>query len=163
MDVREASDRVEHPAILWDWTRVDTADHPQVRALYEGAPDLGWAADPRLCLYRNDVDATIALVRLEHDGEYRLVCRRQLTADERLAGDSLLDVQAIDRLIRHLIGIDTRRGFDALVYTETLNAEKQRRTDAAFAELVHEEISPRLVHAISREYLPGVDVLPRLR
>ncbi len=167
MTVREASGPVTHPAYLWGWVRVDAADHPSVTGLYDGAPDLGWEADSRLCLYKSDYDQAVILVRLEFDGEYRTVLRRELTSDERLLGgpanSQLLGPDAINRLIQRLIAHDNRRGFDPIDATLGANERKEAAADAEHMEWVHEEISPKIVWALQHSHLPGFDVAPRLR
>lgn len=159
---REEATRVQHPDILWDWTRVDPTDHPGVDALYHGAPDLGWEGDERLCLYKNDEARAVCLVRLEADGEYRLVCRRDATSDERLfLGTDLLGPQAINQLIRHLIAHDSRRGFDAAAHVIDANDAKHAANDKALDEWIGEEIAPMLAFALQRSYLPGIDTVMR--
>lgn len=167
MTVREASGPVTHPDLLWGWVRVDAADHPDVTTLYDGAPALGWEADSRLCLYKSDYDQAVILVRLEHDGEYRTVLRRELTADERLMGGpangQLLGPEAINRLIQRLIDHDNRRGFDPIAATIGVNEAMEAARDKEHTEWIHEEISPKVVWALQHSFLPGFDVAPRLR
>lgn len=148
--------------MLWGWARVDVAEHPDVADLYQGAPALGWEADPRLCLYKNDRDQAVILVRLEADGEYRLVIRRDATTDERLfASESLLGLQSIHRLIQRLIAHDSRRGFDVLDATLGANDRRHLANDKAASEWLREEIGDRLWYALGWSHFPGVDILPR--
>lgn len=159
MTVRETSGPVTHPPILWGWVRVDVTDHPDVKALYDGAPALGWEADPRLCLYKNDAERAVMLVRFEHDGEYRMVGRHTLSTDEVLFGGPkdalLLGAEAVNHMIRGLIAHDHRRGFDPnIVIANTL--AKHAENDRVFSEWIREDMAPRLADALMRSYLPGV-------
>ena len=127
---------------------------------------MGWAPDERLCLYLNDTDRAVILVRLEADGEYRTVIRRDLTSDERLMGgaanEQLLGPASINRLIARLIAHDTRRGFDVIDATLGANERLHAAHDAAFTELIREDIADRLWFALGRSYMPGMDIRPRM-
>lgn len=110
--------RVVHPEVvdgraLW----VDPEVQDIVDRLQNGDPTLGWEGDPRMALYRS-LDGRWELWRLEHDNEYRMVCRSR----PGLALDA--------RLIEHLVAHDTRRGFDAQMALEAHNgkvyADRQR-------------------------------------
>lgn len=156
--------RVQHPAILWDWTRVDVIDHPEVKSLYDGDPTLGWEADPRLCLYKNDRDKALLLVRLEADNEYRAVLRRELTPDERMtsfAGLNLYGRDSMVRMIQRLISHDTQRGFDVMAATVGANDAKHAEADKALGEWLREDIADRLWYAFGWSQKPGFDILPR--
>lgn len=150
---RESTDTVTHPAHLWGWTRVDKGDHPTVAALYDGAPDLGWSPDSRLCMYKNEQEGRYCLVRLEGDEEYRMICRSQ--PFELLTGDK------INRMIRDLIAHDRQRGFDAMDATVGYNTRKREASEREFSEMVREDLGDKLYYAFGRAYLPGVDILPR--
>lgn len=152
--VREDTSTVVHPEFWNGWTRVDKADHPMVGVLYDGAPDLGWSADERLCLYRNSLENCYILVRLEWDGEYRMVIRSP--AGEILSPDS------INRLIRKLISVDGRRGWDPAT-TLDMNESRRKAQDDAWGEYVHHEVSDRLVWWATHAHLAGIDVAPKIR
>ena len=155
MEVRESTDQVDHPSVLWEWSRVDSADHPSVAALYQGAPDLGWTADPRLCLYRNNVENCYILVRRESDEEYRLVIRSPR--------GELISTDSINRLIKKLIAVDRQRGFDPIAATLGYNEKRRLASEANFDDYVHHEVSDRLVYWATHSYLPQIDVAPKLR
>lgn len=130
-------------------------DHPCTWPLEYGAPDLGWEGDNRLCLYANAAANTWELWRLEHDGEYRQ------TGLSSPPGVSIPGPEQINKLIKRLVDIDTRRGFDpheeSIVVARTIDeARAKSRSDR-----IQGDVAPKLRWALGRSYLPGVDVLPR--
>lgn len=68
--------------------------------LHKGVPTMGWAGDPRLCLAFNRPDQRWELWRLEHDYQYRLICR------------SKPGMGLDNRLISSLVAHDSRRGYN---------------------------------------------------
>lgn len=154
---RELSDRIEHPEfLLGDCTRLDPAVFPAIRQVYDGAPTLGWEGDPRLCFYHGP-EARYYLFRLEHDGQYRMVCR------SAPFGVGMMNEEGIHKLIRRLQAIDTWRGFDPLDATLGATERRQEQSRQEFRDMIHEETAPRLAYWAQRAYLPGVDIRPRLR
>jgi hypothetical protein len=101
---------------------------------------LGWEGDDRIELYWNPEIARFELMRLEDDGEYRLVCR----SGEGVGFD--------ERVIHALIANDERRRQVALVdevnaHNAALDAAKQ----ATVEEWIAEDMAPRLRHAIRKD------------
>lgn len=94
-----------------------------VDKLHFGDPTLGWEGDPRLALYREGPRWLIQ--RLEHDGEYRIVCwsRPGLELDERL--------------LMHLMAHDARRGANPMEKVNKANEAVQKAKDSASTERVH--------------------------
>jgi hypothetical protein len=56
---------------LW----MDTVMRDIIHKLHHGDPVKGWEGDPNLAVYWNGEAELWELWRLEHDGEYRMVCR----------------------------------------------------------------------------------------
>lgn len=120
---------------LW----IDGAMSELIRKLHFGDPVRGWEGDPRLAVYWNPPRWEI--MRLEADGEYRMVCRSQphVPFDERL----------IDALVAH---DRTRRGVEFLADDiERINEQLEHERRAAHHEHIAEEIAPRLRHALREE------------
>ena len=138
---------VHHPEHIGnDWQLVD---HPTVRPIAGGAPELGWEGDNRLAVYLCKPTQQFVLWRFEHDGEYRPVA--QLPAGASITPDS------VNKLIRRLIEVDSRRGFDP--YTDVIAAIE--RDEKAQVEAQRERISDaadKLLFGLSRSHLPGVDI-----
>lgn len=136
---------VHHPEFIGnEWQRVD---HPVVRPLTDGAPDLGWEGDDRLVVYLCKPTQQFVLWRLETDGEYRPCAA--------LPTDAAMSPDNINRLIRRLVAHDTRRGFDAYATVMAAHAkmehdaEQERRAAISdFADKFH--------YGLSRSHLPGV-------
>ena len=153
--IREHSETtIDHPEFFHGWTRVDKLDHPAVSALYDGAPDLGWSADPRLCLYRNDMENRYLLARLEADGEYRMVIRSPR--------GEIITPESINRLIAKLIEGDRNRGVDIIDATLGWNERKRVQMDKEW-DAERAEVADKLVYALNRMYLPGMPIFQRLR
>ena len=121
---------------LW----MESAMSSLIDKLHHGDPVRGWEGDPRLAVYWNP--PCWEIMRLEADGQYRMVCRSGagVPFDERL----------IDALVAH----DRQRngGRDWLhrrivEHNERINADRQ----AAKREYVAEEVGPRLHHALRSE------------
>lgn len=153
--MRELSTAVDHPEFLKDLSRVDVVAHPAVRTLYDGDGTLGWEGDSRLCLYLAETEGRYYLYRLEHDEVYRLVCRSQPY--------ELLNEGGISRLIRHLLDIDTRRGFNAYEATMAVNTGIEATRQQLFDDTLNEETIPRIVHWAGRAFIPGIDIRPHVR
>lgn len=103
-------------------THLQRVDHPVASPLRDGAPTLGWEGDHRLQMYVDLKCDVWVLVRLEWDGEYRVVTVSP-------TGQQLNEEQ-VNRLIVRLVGHDTRRGFDVKAAVDAnnaaLDAEKAR-------------------------------------
>jgi hypothetical protein len=114
---------------------------PEVQALVDklhyGDPTIGWEGDERLALYREDGDRWL-LMRLEHDGEYRPVCRSRpgLPLDERL--------------IMHLVAHDARRGVNPADKADAANAAVTKELDYQSTQKVH-SAAEKLQWALRRD------------
>jgi len=138
--------RVHHPEFIGnDWQLVD---HPTVRPLTDGAPDLGWEGDPRLAIYLFKPGQRFVLWRLEANGEYQTVAQ--------LPESASITPQSVNGLIRNLIRIDQRNGFDP--YADVMGvietAERHEASDHA-ARLA--EFADKFHYGLSRSFIPGVD------
>lgn len=138
---------VYHPEHIGnEWLLVD---HPTVRPLQDGAPDLGWEGDPRLAVYLHKPSKTFVLWRLESNGEYLPVSRYAV-------GEEITPA-SVNQTIRDLIRTDSRRGFDpgADVFNRMDMVERER-------ERVHHDrvvaAADKILFALSKAHLPGVDV-----
>jgi hypothetical protein len=138
---------VHHPEFIGnDWQRVD---HPTVAPLADGAPDLGWEGDSRLAVYLCKPTQQFVLWRLENDGEYRPVA--QLPSGAAITPDS------VNRLIRRLVEIDQRRGFDP--YLDVITSIEKAEKDQAQAQQERiVQVADKLLFGLSRSHLPGIDV-----
>jgi hypothetical protein len=119
---------------LW----MDSAMTGLISKLHYGDPVRGWEGDPRLAVYW--VPPVWEVMRLEHDGRYRLVCRSQphVPFDERL----------IDALVAH----DRRRATVSLAdEIEGHNERREAEVRAEANEHIAEEVAPRLRHAFRKE------------
>jgi hypothetical protein len=105
--------------------------------LHHGDPVRGWEGDPRLAVYWNP--PVWEVMRLEADGQYRMVCRSKpgVPFDERL----------IDALVAH----DRQRGFQLHAGIVDNNERIKAEHRAALDERVVEDIGPRLRHALRSE------------
>lgn len=137
---------VYHPEFIDDWQLVD---HPTCRPLVNGAPDLGWEGDPRLAVYLHNESKTFVLWRLEAHGEYMPVARLQPGAP--------ITPGSINSLIRNLIRIDSRRGFDALTEVEQAQTAHNAAIDTERREAVI-SMADKLHFGLAHSHLPGVDV-----
>lgn len=155
---RELTVTVDHPQTLadGDMVKVGTALYPYLTLLYDGDAPNGWAGDTRLCFYLGP-EGRYYLYRLEHDGVYRMVCR------SAPFGVGMMGQEGVQKLIRELISKDSHRGVDVGAETIAHNVKLDSDRDKAFNELIDEEVAPRLGYAFGRMYLPGLDILPRLR
>ncbi len=142
-DARENSGVITHPEFLHGFTRVTTAT---VQPIHD--------YDDRLALYLGP-ESQFYLYRLEHDEEYRLVCRSKPY--------ELLNPDGVNRLVKHLSTIDTRLGHDVGAETMAHNYKLEADRNRDFNELIDEEVAPRLAYTLGRMYLPGLGIRPRLR
>ena len=124
-------------------------DQPDAtRPIVFGSPSHGWGGDPRMAVYydpRGGRDqGAYVIARLCDDGEYRLIM-------EMRANDRPLSPAGVNLVVRRLVEIDSRRGFDAhadvVAHNDRVEAEQRRRND----EWVTEEIAPRLAWAFGRD------------
>lgn len=138
---------VHHPEFIGDeWQLVD---HPTVRPIADGAPDLGWEGDARLAVYLCKPTQQFVLWRLEADNEYRPVA--QLPSGQAITPES------VNRLCRRLVEIDQRRGFDP--YLDVIGTiEKVEKAEAAAQSERISEVADKLLFGLSRSHLPGVDI-----
>ena len=124
-------------------------DHPTVRPLSEGAPDLGWEADPRWAIYLHLQDKRFVVYRLEHDNEYR--------GFARLPEGQELTPESINQLILRIIAGDSRRGADPVAEIVRAQAEWQRDRDRENRAFIG-DLADKLMWALSRQHLPGLDI-----
>ncbi len=140
---------VEHPLFIdGDWIRVD---HPTVKPLHDGAADLGWDGDPRLVIYLHQPSQVFVLWRLEADNTYRPVARIP----------DAITPESMNTLIRRLVEVDQRRGFDP--YADVVT--KQNRLEAVAEQRRHDrsvDFADKFHFALSRTHLPGIDVAKRV-
>lgn len=138
---------VHHPEFIGDeWQLVD---HPTVRPIADGAPDLGWEGDARLAVYLCKPTQQFVLWRLEADNEYRPVA--QLPSGQAITPES------VNRLCRRLVEIDQRRGFDP--YLDVIGTiEKVEKAEAVAQSERISEVADKLLFGLSRSHLPGVDI-----
>jgi hypothetical protein len=116
----------------------DSAMTELIRKLHYGDPVRGWEGDPNLAVYWNPPRWEI--MRLEDDGEYRMVCR------------SLPDVPFDERLIDALLAWDRRRRTTSLHDEIVTNNERVTAAhEAEHRDYIGEEVAPRLRHAIGRD------------
>lgn len=139
---------VYHPATIDGgvWTLVD---HPTVRPLQDGAPQMGWDGDPRLAVYLHNESKTFVLWRLEHDGEYRPVC--QLPPGQSITPGN------INRLIANLLRIDSRRGFDPAEAVYDAMAEQEADREREYRAWLS-DYADKFHFALSRSHMPGIHV-----
>jgi hypothetical protein len=120
---------------LW----MESAMSTLVDKLHFGDPVRGWEGDPRLAVYW--APPCWEIMRLENDGEYRMVCKSKagVPFDERL----------IDALVAH----DRNRHGPGFVH-DGIAASRERseaRQQAVLDERITEDIAPRLRHALRSE------------
>ena len=137
---------VYHPEFIGDWQLVD---HPTVRPLQNGAPDLGWEGDNRLAVYLHNGTKTFVLWRLEAHGEYMPVAK--------LPEGRSITPESINSLIRNLVRIDGRRGFDAGAEVEAAQDAHNAALDEARRENVA-AMADKLHYGLAHSHLPGVDI-----
>lgn len=113
---------------------------PEIKALVDklhfGDPTIGWEGDERLALYREG--QSWLLMRLEHDGEYRPICKSRpgLALDERL----------IMRLVEH----DSHRGANPIDKVDAVNAAVDKERDYQGTQKVH-SAAEKLQWALRRD------------
>lgn len=96
--------------------------------LHNGDPTMGWGGDPRLALAFNRQTDRWELWRMEHDGEYRIVC-----VSKRGAGFP-------PDLIKNLMSMDGQRGYDLV---KDLDRSRQMAT-AAEDYTFHQKMAPKV-------------------
>lgn len=137
--------RVMHPEFIDnEWVRVD---HPVTDPIQDGAPDLGWEGDSRLVVYLHKPTQRFVLWRLEHDGEYRPTAR--------LPEGASITPGSVNELIRNLVRIDQRRGFDPgldVVTKENARIVAQDKTRREWAA----DFADKFHAALAWSHLPGV-------
>ncbi len=125
--------------------RLRLVDDELTRRIQTGYPTLGWEGDARMALYIDARGGEWVLVRLEHDGVYRITTTTDPVA---LA---LAPIDVIGQLVAWLVDHDGRRGFDPLVAAMSANADRAARLDADFDDEMANDIAPRLRHALKRD------------
>lgn len=120
---------------LW----MESAMTSLIDKLHYGDPVRGWEGDPRLAVYWSP--PCWEIMRLEHDGQYRLVCKSKANVpfDERL----------IDALVAH----DRNRQSAGFLH-DRIAVQKERHDAYLRArenEHIVEEVAPRLRHALRGE------------
>lgn len=146
---REATYRkVEHPEYLPDGRTLWVAPEVQEisRQLREGAPELGWAGDPRLAIYRGEKADRWEVWRLEADGEYR---RAMISKP----GASLLT------LIPWLVAHDTHRGYSAADEVTAHNLARERAVDERSRERLLDALD-RVAFSIQKDVGIQTDIGP---
>ena len=138
---------VIHPEYIGnDWQLVN---HPTVRPLTDGTPELGWEGDPRLAVYLHKPAQAFVLWRLEANGEYMPVGHFGLGEDLTPAG--------INQTIRRLIEVDSRRGFDP--GADVIGrVQADERAEEADRQAALEQFADKFLFGLSRSHLPGVDI-----
>jgi hypothetical protein len=118
---------------LW----MESAMASLIDKLHHGDPVRGWEGDPRLAVYW--APPCWEVMRLEADGQYRLVCR------------STPGTPFDERLIEALVAHDRQRGFQ--LHERIVNHNEQLDADhrAALDARVTEDVAPRLRHALRSE------------
>lgn len=137
---------VFHPDMIEGWQRVD---HPVLGRLAGGDATLGWEGDPRLVVYLHLESQTFALWRLEADGEYRPVAH--------LSSGQVLGEQEVSRLLKHLVEIDQRNGYDPAVDILARRDARERRQTIDTNDRIS-AFADKLLYGLSRSHLPSVDV-----
>lgn len=125
-----------HPALV-------RVDHPVLRPVFHGAPDLGWEGDHRLAIYSWPAKNSFVLVRLERDGEYSIVTA-QRSVQMLTPGD-------VNRMIRWLVSHDATKGFDAVKAVADAEAKANADAERHVAEWSENEVTPRLAWALQRD------------
>lgn len=128
--------RVVHPDPLRLGVRtLELIDDPLVRPLQDGYPPLGWEGDPRMALYVDRRTRQFLLVRLEHDGVYRI----EKTTTPVSATIGVVDLVA--RLIADVVAEDHHRGHDPYTAVTAANdrveAEADRHIEEWAADQAH--------------------------
>jgi hypothetical protein len=118
-------------------------DHPVLRPVFHGAPDLGWEGDHRLAVYSWPARNSFVLVRLERDGEYSIVTAQQSV--------QMLSPGDVNRMIRWLVSHDATKGFDAAKAVLEADARAEAAAEQRVAEWAEEEMAPRLAWALQRD------------
>ena len=117
-------------------------DHPCTARLEDGDPTLGWEGDARLCLYLNYADRRWVLIRLENDGEYRVVTVSP--------PDQVLNEAEIAKLIMRLVAHDSRRGVDVKAMSDAHNAQVKAAVEAEESEK-REKLAEKLAWGIQKD------------
>lgn len=118
---------------LW----MESAMSVVIHKLHYGDPVRGWEGDPRLAVYWNPPRWEV--MRLEADGEYRMVCR------------SLPGVPFDERLIDNLIAWDLRRNPHVVDQVMKRNLRMRDEVESNHRVWLDEEIAPRLRRAMENE------------
>lgn len=119
-------------------------DQPQATdPIIFGAPDLGWAGDPKMAVYYWPRLRKYVLVRLCEDSDYRVILE--------FGNDHPLSPASVNRVVRRLVEHDARRGFDAHKAILDHNAKLDLQFEKRNEEWVNEEIAPRLAWAYGRD------------
>lgn len=105
-----------------------TAMDDLIHRLHFGDPTLGWEGDPRLALAFNRQTDRWELWRMEHDGEYRLVCV------------SKAGVGFPPDLIKNLMSMDGQRGYNLV---QDLDRNRQV-AEAAKDYTFHQTMAPKI-------------------
>ncbi len=142
-DLRENTGRVDHPDFLHGFSRITGFS---VQPIHD--------YDDRLALYLGP-ESQYYLFRLEHDEEYRLVCRSKPY--------ELLSPEGVNKLVKHLATIDSRLGVNVGEETIASNERQLENSRQSFNEMIDEELAPQLAYWAGRAYLPGVDIRTRQR
>lgn len=139
---------VHHPQFIdgGEWMLVD---HPTVRPLQKGAPDLGWEGDERLAVYLHQKSKTFVLWRLEAGGEYMPVSSYGV-------GEQITPA-TVNETIRGLIRTDSRRGFNPLDDVADQMAKAEAVQQAEHRERIS-QTADKLLYGLSKSHLPGVEV-----
>lgn len=149
---------VGHPdhLLAGELSLCDLTAFPTLSVLTDGDPGIGWEGDARLAMYHGP-EGRYYLLRMEHDGQYRIVCRSEPF------GIGFMGQEGLQKLCRDLMSKDVRRGVDVGAQTIAHNEKIDADRDAQFNELIDEEIAPRLAHMVGHMYLPGLDIRTTLR
>lgn len=144
MDRELTLSAIYHPEFMGqEWQRVD---HPTIAPIQRGEGTLGWEGDERLVVYLHKPSQSFMLWRLEHDGEYRPVAK--------LPPNASITPASVNTLIRNLVRIDQRRGFNPLADIEA-DMAAQDKAQAQRRQEWTAEFADKFRAALAWSHLPG--------
>lgn len=146
----EISGRVLHPEFLrlehpFGVSPLRLLDTPILKPLHDGAPDLGWAGDPRFAVYMDEELCKPVFVRLEADGEYRIMAHAPAY--------TIINNEWVNKLIRRLVALDTRRaGNDPAARVDAHNAKVAAEHRRQYEDRVENDLADRLKWALKKDH-----------
>jgi hypothetical protein len=115
-----------------------TAMDDLIHRLHHGDPTVGWEGDTRLAVAYNKMTDRWELWRREHDDRYRLI------------GQSPVGLSFPTDLVKHLVSIDGRRGYNAVKHVQEHNEAIEKAVNEKFQGQVRESAG-RLKWALQRD------------